>query len=101
MNNASLTKIVTVKTYSTTADGLGGLTQGASTNVTKRADVRNLKYNERLIFGGDKSINMVVFIMRYFDLDKTSTITYNGVEYKIESVENDNENRFMSVYGSK
>ena len=99
MNNASLTKIVTVKTYALVSDGIGGLTTGVATSVTKRADVRNLKYNEALLFGGERSVDMVVFIMRDFDLGKDSTITYKGVEYKVESVEKDN--RFIKVYGTR
>lgn len=99
MNNASLNKRVVISTPTFTDDGIGGRIAGTPVLLDKYADVRNLSGNERFLFGGDNTDSMVMFIMRYFELNKTSTIIWDGINYKIDRVEFSKDKRFIKVYG--
>jgi SPP1 family predicted phage head-tail adaptor len=85
-------KRVTFKTYATSADGAGGVSEGSASTimqtwarVTDKGSSRSL--NEFVDTIQKRKQIDVLYRTALSDLDKNTFIEYNGVEYTIESNE--------------
>lgn len=81
-----------------TPDGVGGFTEGAKTSRNTWCSARQLSMGESLSYGLETATASFKFSFLYFaadDITRVKELTYQGRNFRIENVENVNEDKRM------